>query len=193
MLNDKIKDLFGNPLPNPKLVVASIDSFSEQARQQRDTVWNPIGMQLDDTIRVHQGLLFQILMAYARDNDIEFVSIANQDLIAPRYKSKRGPFEGDIFAWDVAGRFGFSSCGNGKGEECGQYQISGVKYFGEGHFGIWDPKSETLFYEKAFQLRTYGTILDSFTLAIRKGTWRTFIEGEDFQKQHATINYDTRW
>lgn len=193
MLDNKIKDLNGNLLPDPKLVVASINSFADQARQQRDTVWNPIGMELGDTINVHQLLLFQILMAYARDNDIEFVSIASHDLITPRYKVKRGPFEGDIFAWDVARRFSFSSCGNGKGEECGQYQITASRFFGERHYGIWDPKTETLFHKKPFELRTAGPLLDQFTKAIRKGEWLAFIEGDEFSKHHLTINYDTRW
>lgn len=193
MLENNVTDLQGNLLPDPQIVVASIEYFNGLKKANtRD--WDPIGHDFAVELTDARRMLFRILMAQARKNDIDFVSIAAQDLITPNYRNPTGPFDGKLFAWDISRFFGFSSCGNGKGDFCGQYQITGTQYFGEDRFGVWDPKTETLIHEKPFTLRTPGTLLFDFLKAMRKGNLEKFMDSDVvFRQLHIDYDHSVRF
>lgn len=194
MLENNVVDLKGVLLPDPTLVITAIDRFYEiKTIDGSMTQWKAIGNLWNDEIKKLQRTLFKIVMAQARKNEIGFVSIGPQDFITPNYSKPSGPFEGKLFTWDMAKYIGISSCGNGKGDHCGQYQIPCMRYFGEQHFAIWDPKSETKIHENPFSLRTSGLLITDFLKAMNKNKLEHFIEHDVVFKQlHVDLKETSR-
>ena len=174
-MTDKLLDLDGNVLPNGQVVTGAIRMFATLMRSNTGK-FDPIGVDLNEPIREMKITLLKILMAHARAADQPFISLGFQDLIASEIKGKK-VFD-DNFSWVVAKELGLDgSCGNGRGNFCDQYQISGPTWFFEEQFGIYDPKTETKWSSKAFSLNTPGSTCDALYKCVKAGKPEDFFSG----------------
>lgn len=171
-------NLSGDILPDVQAVTSMISEY-RRINSISNKPGNFINIDLMPAISSLQGTLFEILMAKARLEKVEYVSLGKFDIIAGRSKTNyRNQFSWEFISWAKLP----GSCGNGMGEFSAQYQLDCAEWFSPDKLGVWNPLDEKTFDIEPFHLYSSSSLIDEFVVSIIDGSVETFIKSEHFQE-----------